>query len=198
MHVRSTDRAVRQQRDFSRALASAGANLAPARAPCDAWARQLVGCLARAMNENLPMKRILVALDHSPRAPQVLARAASIAASQGAELFLLRAIGLPIELPADAYRSSPAEVVEMLHAASVRELEALAATLDPTLVVHVLVRSGVPWVAICEGAKAHEVDLIVVGSHGFSGLDHVLGTTAAKVVNHADRSVLVVRTAKPA
>jgi nucleotide-binding universal stress UspA family protein len=144
------------------------------------------------------MKRILVALDHSPRASDVLARAATIAASTGAELFLFRAIGLPVELPADAYRVSPAEVVESLHAAAVRELEAMEGQLEPTLVTHVLVRTGVPWAAICEAAKAHDVDLIVVGSHGYSGLDHVLGTTAAKVTNHADRSVLIVRTPKKA
>jgi nucleotide-binding universal stress UspA family protein len=40
------------------------------------------------------------------------------------------------------------------------------------------------------------VDLIVIGSHGYDALDRLLGTTAAKVVNHADRSVLVVRAAE--
>lgn len=35
---------------------------------------------------------------------------------------------------------------------------------------------------------------IVIGSHGHGGIDRVLGTTAAKLVNHADRNVLVVRT----
>ena len=35
--------------------------------------------------------------------------------------------------------------------------------------------------------------LIVIGSHGYGGIDHLLGTTAARVVNHADRPVLVVR-----
>ncbi|HVU00723.1 MAG TPA: universal stress protein [Polyangiaceae bacterium] len=34
-----------------------------------------------------------------------------------------------------------------------------------------------------------------MGSHGYGTLDRVLGTTAAKVVNHAARSVLVVRDA---
>jgi nucleotide-binding universal stress UspA family protein len=34
---------------------------------------------------------------------------------------------------------------------------------------------------------------VVLGSHGYSGFDRILGTTAAKVVNHCDRSVLVVR-----
>jgi nucleotide-binding universal stress UspA family protein len=42
-------------------------------------------------------------------------------------------------------------------------------------------------------ARELSVDLIAIGSHGYSPVDHVLGTTAAKVVNHADRSVLVVR-----
>ena len=37
--------------------------------------------------------------------------------------------------------------------------------------------------------------MIVIGSHGYDTLDKVLGTTAAKIVNHADRSVLVVRDA---
>ena len=37
-----------------------------------------------------------------------------------------------------------------------------------------------------------DVDLIVVGSHRYHGLDRVLGTVATKVVNHADRSVFVV------
>ncbi len=74
-----------------------------------------------------------------------------------------------------------------------RELEQLALGVDPKLAAHVLVRVGTPWGAICRAGKEHDVDLIVVGSHGYDAIDHVLGTTAAKVVNHADRSVLVVR-----
>jgi universal stress protein F len=47
--------------------------------------------------------------------------------------------------------------------------------------------------SIERAAAENDVDMIVIGSHGYHGLDRVLGTTAAKVVNHADRSVLVVR-----
>jgi universal stress protein F len=54
---------------------------------------------------------------------------------------------------------------------------------------------GVPWQAVCETARKLEADLVVIGSHGYSGFDRVLGTTAAKVVNHAHCSVLVVRAA---
>ena len=52
---------------------------------------------------------------------------------------------------------------------------------------------GIPWDTICSVAKEEDVDLIVIGSHGYDILDRIVGTTAAKVVNHADRSVLVVR-----
>ncbi|HEY2511395.1 MAG TPA: universal stress protein [Polyangiaceae bacterium] len=144
------------------------------------------------------MKKILAALDASPRASLVLKRAAALAASSNAELYLFRAVGLPPELPHDSFRFAPDEVVETLRATAFRQLEALTAELDPKLVVHVVVRIGSPWSAICESAKAHDVDLIVVGSHGYDALDHVLGTTAAKVVNHARCSVFVVRPEGPA
>jgi universal stress protein F len=142
------------------------------------------------------MKKILVALDTSPRSAEVLAQAATVARGSGAELYLLRAVGLPPELPPDSFRSSPNEVIETLRATAARQLEALGASLDPIQVIHVLVRIGAPWSAICESAREHEVDLVVVGSHGYDALDHLLGTTAAKVVNHSACSVLVVRTSK--
>jgi nucleotide-binding universal stress UspA family protein len=142
------------------------------------------------------MKRILVGLDRSNRAPFVLERAAAIATTLGAELFLLRSIGLPPELPVDAYRAAPNDLTEVWRGEAVRDLERIALTLDPKLVTHVLVRIGSPWSSICAAAREHEVDLIVIGSHGYGAIDHVLGTTAGKVVNHADRSVLIVRPAK--
>jgi nucleotide-binding universal stress UspA family protein len=58
---------------------------------------------------------------------------------------------------------------------------------------------GAPWEAICKAAEGLEADMVVVGSHGYSGIDRVIGTTAAKVVNHCPCSVLVVRErARPA
>lgn len=139
------------------------------------------------------MERILVALDQSPRAPDVLARASAIARAAGAELYLFHAVGLPMGIPAAAFRASPNNLVEQWRSEAVRDLERQAASVDPTVVVHVLVRVGQPWASICAAAKEHDVDLVVVGSHGYDAIDRVLGTTAAKVVNHLDRSVLVVR-----
>jgi nucleotide-binding universal stress UspA family protein len=139
------------------------------------------------------MRKILVALDRSLRSELVLQRAAAVAQATRAELYLVRAVSLPTDVPDEAYSLSPTELVERWKKDAARDLEARAATLPTDLVVHVLTRTGSPWSAICEAAREHEVDLIVIGSHGYDTLDHVLGTTAAKVVNHADRSVLVVK-----
>lgn len=47
---------------------------------------------------------------------------------------------------------------------------------------------------ILEKAENLGVDLIVIGSHGYRGWDHVLGTTAASIANRSTRNVLVVHT----
>ncbi len=142
------------------------------------------------------MNRILVALDQSPRAKAVLEQACVIARATGAELVLFHAVGMPAGIPADAFRSSPGEMMEHWRNEALRDLSARAKDVDPALRTHTLVRIGSPWSAICETAREQDVNLVVVGSHGFDAIDHVIGTTAAKVVNHCDRSVLVVRDAR--
>jgi nucleotide-binding universal stress UspA family protein len=53
---------------------------------------------------------------------------------------------------------------------------------------------GVPFQEIIETARAQQIDLIVMGTHGRTGLQHVLlGSVAEKVVRLAPCPVLVVR-----
>ena len=57
---------------------------------------------------------------------------------------------------------------------------------------------GDPREALLELAKREHVDLIVVGSHGRTGLEKLLmGSVASHIVNHAPCSVLVVRRGTP-
>lgn len=139
------------------------------------------------------MKRILVALDASPRAPLVLAAAAKLAGQIGGRLCLLRAVGLPPEIDQEVLVHAAADVVETMTNKARADLEAQAKKLPLTELEGIHVHVGTPWDTICREAKALDCDLVVIGSHGYSGFDRVLGTTAAKVVNHCDRSVMVVR-----
>ena len=139
------------------------------------------------------MKRILTCLDCSPRAPQVLAAAVDLARRTGAKLALFRSVGLPPEMREDVIGVSPNDLLERLLAKAKAEIAEFAKTVPTEFLDGTYAHVGTPWDAICREAKTLDCDVIVIGSHGYGGLDRLLGTTAAKVVNHADRSVLVVR-----
>ncbi len=148
-------------------------------------------------------KHILAALDGSPRAPQVLHHAAELAARTGAVLHLGRSVHLPLGIPADALTLTGDQLTARLLAYGAQELTALAEGLHPT---HTpirwgqrLCRFGAPAQVVVDLAEELHADLIVLGSHGYDVVDRLLGTTAARIVNHARCSVLVVRgDARPA
>ena len=139
------------------------------------------------------MKRILVCLDASPRAPFVFATAAKLAGQIGARLCLLRAIGLPPEINRELLVRAAADILVTMTNEAKRDLEALAKKHPLVEIEGIHVHVGTPWDTICREAKELECDIVMLGSHGYSGFDRILGTTAAKVVNHCDRSVFVVR-----
>ncbi len=140
------------------------------------------------------MKRILVALDSSPRAPEVLAAAARLARLGDAKLVLFRAINVPPDVPRQLLEKTQTEIEDVLRQTAHADLDRLASSVDPSLVERITTEIAVPWDGIVREGRKADADMIVIGSHGYSGLDRLLGTTAAKVVNHADRNVLIVRT----
>lgn len=139
------------------------------------------------------MKRILVALDGSPRAPKVLEAAARLAELAGAKLVLYRAISVSPDLPREALVETDTRLEDILVANARTDLARIAEQLRPELVEHIVTAFAIPWDGICRAARERDADLIVIGSHGYGGIDRILGTVASKVVNHADRNVLVVR-----
>jgi nucleotide-binding universal stress UspA family protein len=138
-------------------------------------------------------RSILVALDTSPRAPSVLAEGIDLAQKVGGKLVLVRGVGVPNEIPPEALSEAPARLPEILERIARKDLEERARTVPSGLLDKILIHVGVPWEVICRTADEVNADLIVIGSHGYSGIDKLLGTTAARVVNHTKRSVLVVR-----
>jgi nucleotide-binding universal stress UspA family protein len=124
----------------------------------------------------------------------VLAAAARLAELAGSKLVLFRAIGIPSDLPREVLNLMDRSLEDVLIGNAHAELERFAASLPRDRVERIITPFATAWDGICRTARELDVDLIVIGSHGYSGIDRVLGTTAGKVVNHADRNVLVVRT----
>jgi universal stress protein A len=141
-------------------------------------------------------QRILVAVDFSEESRSALACAAEMAARFGASLTLVHVVEPhfgPPETDAPALADENSDAAE--YAEAKLELSALGEQmLGPCRVVETVVRAGLAFFEITEAAKALGADLIVVGTHGYTGLKRaLLGSTAEKVVRHAPCPVLVAR-----
>ncbi len=143
------------------------------------------------MTPSHSIESILAALDDSSRAPSVLRTAVAIAKELGAELFLIRVLSVPPEIPA-AGHSHPDHLEEILGRETRKELHELMAGAPEVRWGPPIVVQGDPWRSILDVARDLDVDLILLGNHRYHGLDRVLGTVATKVVNHADRNVFIV------
>lgn len=137
--------------------------------------------------------KILVGLDGSERQPAVLRQAIELADRCGGALVLCRAVQIPNNIPAIAWSLQGYEFEDFLIEHARGQLQRLVDTLPEGLVSEVVAELGQPADTVLRICKERNCDLVVIGSHGYSGLDRVLGTTAGKVVNRCDRTVMVVR-----
>ena len=137
----------------------------------------------------MKLDKILVPLDGSVLAEAALWKAAEI--SNGGTLSLLRA--------AEAHSLLGADQIDA-QVAAVKEAEEYLATVARRLAdrgmksVETHVWYGPPAAAIVEAAQVHKVDLIVMSTHGRSGLGRlILGSVAESVLRGTRTPILVVR-----
>jgi nucleotide-binding universal stress UspA family protein len=141
----------------------------------------------------MKITKIVVGIDGSPRSAGVLAAAREVAERSRARLVLVHAVSLPAGVPPEYYVYPPEKMPEVLERDARKLLEGYARELPKELEYVLRPSVGTAWNTLCGVAKDEQAELIVIGSHGYGGMDRLLGTTAARVVNHAACSVMVVR-----
>lgn len=130
-------------------------------------------------------ERILCAVDFSPSSDRALAQAQRLAHESHAELILVHAFDLPEKFTLQGQTHPHDPAIE-------QQLRALP--VDPAVHVERLLHAGPPGHVICWLAQERKCDLIVVGTHGRTGLRSVLlGSVAQQVLQHAPCPVLVIR-----
>lgn len=137
--------------------------------------------------------KILVGADGSPREPRVLDAAIALAKDRGATIHLVRAMMVPVSIPTAVWTLQGEDFAQFLVEHGDKELAATAERIPAELRGSLMTRVGQPADVLVSLAEELDADLVVIGSHGYGGIDRVLGTTAAKVVNRAPCSVFVVR-----
>src|SRR5262245_8996825 len=108
------------------------------------------------------MKKILVALDGSPRERGVLEAAIALGRKTGAQPHLFRSVGVPADLPPEAYAAKPEAIPKMLEDRARKALEALAAQVPEEIRGPVRTFIGTPWQSIDRVAREEDVDLVMI------------------------------------
>jgi universal stress protein A len=144
--------------------------------------------------------RILLPIDFSEHSKTTIAYARRIALRDDSTVYLLHVFQVPdyIVMPYPRQSEYSAEVQAHVSAAereASERLDALNSELSAYGIRTVpLLRVGYPFEEIVEMANHYNVNLIVIGSHGRSGISRfLLGSTAERVVEHARCAVLVVK-----
>jgi nucleotide-binding universal stress UspA family protein len=146
------------------------------------------------------IKKILVPCDFSTYAEHALTWAVRLAQVENAKIILVNAV--PI-LPNLSFTEVPVlvdipKIEHQLIASSEEQLRKFVAGHNTGNVpIESRAMLGDPFAVICHVAEEEQADLIVLGSHGRTGLSHVfLGSVAERVVRHAPCPVLVARLPK--
>jgi nucleotide-binding universal stress UspA family protein len=143
----------------------------------------------------LTVKRILVPVDFSECSQEGLQYAIGFANEFGARVILVHATYLGYIYSSEGnaiydvrgLQEAARENAERQMRELVRAVKAEGIKLETAIT------EGSPVLDICALAKDHDVDLIIISTHGLTGLQHVLiGSIAEKVMRHASCSVLVV------
>jgi universal stress protein A len=153
--------------------------------------------LSRPATSLVSFKRILVPIDFSDCSREALKCAVPFARQFGATLELVHVV-------ASYYAFDPNGLNEYIEyepqavESGKRWLKELAdEVVDSEVLVETSVRCGRPATEIVQAARETNADLIIISTHGYSGLKHALvGSTAENVVRHADCPVLTVRVQK--
>lgn len=143
----------------------------------------------------MQIKTILCPIDFSKISANAMEYAVFLASHHHAELLLLHVVEYLQEF--EYYQIlvfTPQELAEKIEKQAHEELNKLTEQIKKTVKVETVVRQGKAFMEIIKAAKEKDMDLIVMASHGRTGISHLLmGSVAEKVVRQAHCPVLIVR-----
>ncbi len=142
------------------------------------------------------IKKVLVPIDFSDYSKNALKYAIGFAKKFKADMILIYVVE-PVIYPPDFSMGQiaiPAVSAEWDKKAK-EELDKLAKTeIPPDINVTTVIKTGKPFVEIIDTAEEVDADIIIIATHGHSGVEHILfGSTAEKVVRKAPCPVLTLR-----
>jgi nucleotide-binding universal stress UspA family protein len=143
----------------------------------------------------IALRRILVPTDFSDKSGAALTYAVALVEQFGSSLHLLHVVEAAFGGEMLPFESGAEDVQRAIEARAWEDLRGLLPIDDGyRLRAELALEWGAPFVEIIRYARAHEIDLITMGTHGRTGVKHVLlGSVAENVVRSSPCPVLTVR-----
>jgi universal stress protein A len=152
------------------------------------------------MRPQLRYGKVLAPIDFSDRSRELLRYAAAFAREHGSRLILMHSVE-PVIYSADLGTfATPFQTMstELKKAAQDKLAEWSREEVGEGLSVKTIVVVGAAFQQITDAAAREKADLIILSTHGFTGLKHILmGSTAERVVRHAKCPVLTLPRKSP-
>ncbi|MCB1691997.1 MAG: universal stress protein [Pseudomonadales bacterium] len=139
--------------------------------------------------------KILVALDFHGDNAEIIEKGADLAKLYGADLYMIH-VNEPLAIAYAADGMSWSDQVVSLEASLRKEAQTKMAEVAKKLGVpadRCLIREGRPSSEIHRAVEDNSIDLIIMGTHGQSGLQLLLGSTANSVLHGVKCDVLAIR-----
>lgn len=144
-----------------------------------------------------PVRNILVATDFSAASRSAFRRAVEMASETGAALWIAHVAAPPVPMSPDGYflPRYDEDITAAIRAAAEKRLKVLLARARKSGVsAKGLLLNGAPHSALNRAARRHDADLMVLGTHGRTGVARFfVGSVAARVVATAPCPVLTIR-----
>ncbi|MFQ5956607.1 MAG: universal stress protein [Candidatus Brocadiales bacterium] len=146
----------------------------------------------------ITFKKILCPIDYSDCSARALRYAAGLALRDSARLYLMHVIDKRIyDYGGPIYEAQPSPDEETIAHLKERLTESVPKEISGDIDVETIVTVGVPAQEIVNVANDKGVDIIVIGTHGRTGIAHVvMGSVAENVVRKAVCPVLTVHQAQ--
>ena len=137
------------------------------------------------------MKKVLIAIDNEPGAERVASHGFRMGRQLNTEIALLSVVDTRFMMTSG--NISAKEMIQLTKNELIKFHSTLTEKFSANMPIVTFIEQGNPYEVILESAKQWSADLIVMGTHGRTGLTHLLmGSVAEKVIRHSKIQVLII------
>jgi nucleotide-binding universal stress UspA family protein len=137
------------------------------------------------------LKKIVIAVDNDPTSEKIALIGFQLGLQLNAEIALLSVVDTTMLITEGAV--TPKEFADISIKDNKKNQQMLIETVFKKHKVWTFVEEGIPYQVILNVAKEWDADIIVLGTHGRTGISHlIMGSVAEKIVRHAEVPVFII------